>query len=178
MFFSSLLIALAITWLTAVVDTVVESARVGATQIVMFGRSLYQPSSARIGVWIVCALSASAMLAVVTAVSSVRGRRLRTRMAAELARIEQSQLRKVGDSALLQLLPNRIAELQTSVDILAAQRDALLDEIEAGNREVLTRPTRVVVIPDVQEGADVPAGAHAGTEPDDAFLAGDSQTGA
>ena len=177
MFFSSFLIALAITWLTAVIDAVVESARVGATQIVLFGRVLYEPSSARIGVWIVCGLSASAMLAMVTAVSTVRGRRLRKRMAAELARIEQSQLREVGDNALLQLLPNRIAELQTSVDILAAQRDALLDEIDAARLGVRTKP--VVVIPDADgDMADVATGSPAADAPGEAFDADQSQTGA
>jgi hypothetical protein len=165
MFFSSLLIALAITWLVAVVDTVYESASVAATKIVMFGRTLYVPETQEIGVWIVCGLSASAMLALVTALATVRGRRLRRRLAEELAEVERSKMREVGDVALAQLLPNRISELQTSVDTLTAQRDAILTEIREAQEQ---RSTPVVVVPEPAE-AEANEGLDEGGEaPDEA----------
>lgn len=152
MFFSSFLIALAITWLTAVVDTVIESAKTGAEQIVMFGTELFRPASPEIGVWIVCGLSASAMLAVVTAVAVARGRRLKRRLAEELsARIEESKLSRPGSTGLTTLLPSRVAELQTSVETLTIRRNELLDEIrQIEERRARKAAADVVTMPEAE----------------------------
>jgi len=156
MFFSSLLFALAITWVTAVADAVVESARTAATQIVLFGRVLYTPVDSRQGVWIVCALSASASLVVVTAAASARGRRLKRRVAEELGRIEQSKMREIGDAALAQLLPNRIAELQTSVDTLTTQRDQVLAELREARTRQNQKADALNAVVRVPEGSEAP----------------------
>ena len=74
---------------------------------------------------IVCAVSAAAALAMAIAVGYARGRRLERRMAAELdARWAQLAERDAGDAARRELLNWRLAELQTLVDRLLADRQA------------------------------------------------------
>jgi hypothetical protein len=85
-------------------------------------------------------LSASAALAMVTAVAYARGRRLERRMAAELDdRFAELAERDAGDTAH-RLLTWRLAELQTLVD-------RLLEERKTG---VVAKDRRhLVVVPDV-----------------------------
>jgi hypothetical protein len=157
MIFSSFLIALAITWLVAVVDTVIESARRGAEQIVMFERELYTPASQEIGVFIVAALSASAMLGLVSAIAIARGRRLQRRTAEELAaRTEELKMSQVGATGLATLLPSRVAELQTSVETLTIRRNELLDEIkQIEERRARKEATNVVSLPEAEPIVDL-----------------------
>ncbi|HTG46689.1 MAG TPA: hypothetical protein VK646_03440 [Actinomycetota bacterium] len=120
-------------WAVVAVDVVIESARSGAREIWAFGHLVATPGVPA-GIWIVCAVSATAALAVVTAVAYVRGRRLERRLAAELdeSRTEMAR-RGAGDAARMRLLSWRVAELQTLVDQLLAER-------EAGERELVTIP--------------------------------------
>lgn len=159
MFFSSFLIALAITWLVAVVDTVIESAKVGAEAIVMFDSEIWIPPSTEVGILFLCALSATAAFAVVTAIAMARGRRLRKRTAAELsARIEELQRTQIGPAGLATLLPSRVAELQSSVETLTARRDDLLDEIaEIEERRARSSAPNVVTLPEPEPVVDVAA---------------------
>ena len=76
---------------------------------------------------ILCVVSASAALAMAIAVAYARGRRLERRMAAELdARWAALAERDAGDAARRKLLSWRIAELQTLVEQLLAERQATL----------------------------------------------------
>jgi len=119
-----LLLLLASAWTVVAVDLVVESARVGASELWAFGHLVATPGVPA-GIWIVCAVSATAALAMVIAAVSVRGRRLERRLAAELdeSRAEMAR-RGAGDAARMRLLSWRVAELQTLVDQLLTQRDA------------------------------------------------------
>jgi hypothetical protein len=77
---------------------------------------------------VMCAVSASAALAMVAAVAHARGRRLERRMAAELdARYAALAERDAGDTAR-RLLTWRLAELQTLVDRLLEERKAVVAE--------------------------------------------------
>jgi hypothetical protein len=77
---------------------------------------------------VLCAVSASAALAMVAAVAHARGRRLERRMAAELdARYAALAERDAGDTAR-RLLTWRLAELQTLVDRLLEERKAVVAE--------------------------------------------------
>ncbi|HEX6844040.1 MAG TPA: hypothetical protein VF235_02885, partial [Actinomycetota bacterium] len=138
-------------------DTVIESAARGAAEIVMFQRVLYTPPSVEVGVLIVAALSASAMLAVVTAIAIARGRRLRRRLAEELSeRTEELKQSQVGATGLATLLPSRVAELQTSVETLTIRRNELLDEIrQAEERRARKTATNVVSLPEAEPVVDV-----------------------
>jgi hypothetical protein len=157
MLFSSFLIALAITWVVAVVDTVVESAREGGEVIMMFSRELWIPTSAEMGILFLCALSATASLALVTAVAMARGRRLRRRMAEELSeQVEEVKRNQYGAAGLATLLPTRVAELQTSVETLTARRDGLLEEIKTlEERRARKAPSNVVVLPEATGDGEV-----------------------
>jgi hypothetical protein len=179
MFFSSFLIALAITWLVAVVDTVVETARAGATSIVMFGRVLFDGVPQETGIYVCCILSASATLAVVTAVAMARGRRLRRRSAEELrVRIDELKQGQAGVAGLATLLPSRVAELQTSVDTLTIRRNELLDELKEIERRRAHRESREVVeVPDAEPVVEVP-GAEPVVEVPGAPASSNGKTGA
>ena len=118
-----LLLLLASAWTVVAVDLVVESARVGASELWAFGHLVATPGVPA-GIWIVCAVSATAALAMVIAAVSVRGRRLERRLAAELdeSRAEMAR-RGAGDAARMRLLSWRVAELQTLTDRLLSERE-------------------------------------------------------
>ena len=142
---SLIFIVLAVAWSAVAIELVVESARTGARELVAFGSVLAAPG-ATVGIWILCGVSASAALAMVTAVAYVRGRRLERRMAAELdERWEEISERSASDATRIRLLSWRVAELQTLTDRLADDR--------AARR---TGPPRLVVVPDSPE--DVASG--------------------
>jgi len=142
---STFFIVLATAWSAVVIELVLESARTRGRELVAFGSVLAAPGGTA-GVLILCAVSATAALAMVTAVAYARGRRLERRMAAELdERWEEISERNAGDATRIRLLSWRVAELQTLVDRLEDERAA-------------TRkgPSRLVVVPDSQ--ADVASG--------------------
>jgi hypothetical protein len=117
-------IILAALWGAVAVELVVESVRVDGTALVAFGHVLAAPPVA-VTIVVLCVVSASAALALVIAVAYVRGRRLERRMAAELdARWAALAEREGADSARQELLTWRVAELQTLVDDLLAERTA------------------------------------------------------
>jgi hypothetical protein len=137
-------------WSALVVEVVLETVRTEARALVAFGRVLADPPLDAT-ILMLCALSASAALAMVTAVARARGRRLERRMAAELdARYAELAERDAGDSAR-RLLTWRLAELQTLVDRLLEERRAVLsDGGGAGKHQ-----RHLVVVPDVSDGHDV-----------------------
>ena len=118
-----ILLLLATGWTVVAIDVVIESARVGARELWAFGHLVATPGLPE-GIWIVCGVSATAALAMVTAAAYVRGRRLERRMAAELdeSRAEMAR-RGAGDAARMRLLSWRVAELQTLADRLLAERE-------------------------------------------------------
>ena len=70
-------------------------------------------------------------------------------MAAELdSRIATRMQRDAGDSAVSRLLDTRVAELQTSVDTLTAQRDAIYDEIRELRAARANGTISVITLPD------------------------------
>jgi len=107
--------------------------------LVLFGHVVAAPPVSATIV-IVCAVSAAAALAMAIAVGYARGRRLERRMAAELdARWAELAERDAGDAARRELINWRLAELQTLVDRLLADRQAA------------TRKARhLVVVPDAE----------------------------
>jgi len=132
-----LFIVLATTWSAVVIELVIESARTRGRELVAFGSVLAAPGGFA-GIWILCGVSATAALAMVTAVAYARGRRLERRMAAELdGRWEEISERSASDATRIRLLSWRVAELQTLTDRLADDR--------AARR---TGPARLVVVPD------------------------------
>jgi hypothetical protein len=150
-----LFLIVALAWGVAVTDAVIESAQVDAERIIAFGRVLFDPGSVEDGILILCALSATAALAVVIAVSWVRGRRLERRMAAELdERIATRSVADAGDAAVSRLMEHRVDELQTSVDTLTAQRDAIYEEIQS--LRAMRKAIPVISIPDADEPGDRP----------------------
>jgi hypothetical protein len=135
-------IVVASLWSALVVEIVLETVRMQGRAVVAFGRVLATPPL-DITIFVLCALSASAALAMVTAVAYVHGRRLERRMAAELdARYADLAERDAGDTSQ-RLLTWRLAELQTLVYRLLEERKAAI----AKERRHL------VVVPDV---SDVP----------------------
>ncbi len=131
-------IVLASVWCALVVEVVQESVRTEGLALVAFGHVLAAPPL-DVTIITLCVLSASAALAMVTAVAFARGRRLERRMAEELdARYADLAERDVGDTAH-RLLTWRLAELQTLVD-------RLLDERKAG---IAKQDRHLVVVPDV-----------------------------
>ena len=131
-------IVLASVWCALVVEVVQESVRTEGLAVVAFGHVLAAPPL-DVTIVTLCVLSASAALAMVTAVAFARGRRLERRMAEELdARYADLAERDAGDTAH-RLLTWRLAELQTLVD-------RLLDERKAG---VAKDRRHLVIVPDV-----------------------------
>jgi hypothetical protein len=120
-------IVLASVWCAVVVEVVQESVRAEGRALVAFGRVLVVlPLDTTM--LVLCAVSASAALAMVAAVAHARGRRLERRMAAELdARYAALAERDAGDTAR-RLLTWRLAELQTLVDRLLEERKAVVAE--------------------------------------------------
>lgn len=140
-----LFIVLASAWSALVIELVIESARTGARDLVAFGYVLAAPGGS-VGIWILCGVSATAALTMVTALAYARGRRLERRMAAELdGRWEEISERNAGDATRIRLLSWRVAELQTLANRLTAER-------AAGRVE----PPGLVVVPDSPE--DVASG--------------------
>jgi hypothetical protein len=126
-------------WCAVSIEMVWETARTDGRALVLFGHVVAAPPVSATIV-IVCAVSAAAALAMAIAVGYARGRRLERRMAAELdARWAQLAERDAGDAARRELLNWRLAELQTLVDRLLADRQAA------------TRKARhLVVVPDAE----------------------------
>jgi hypothetical protein len=87
-----LFIVLATAGSALVIELVIESARTGARELVAFGYVLAAPGGS-VGIWILCGVSATAALALVTAVAYARGRRLERRMAARARRALGGDLR-------------------------------------------------------------------------------------
>jgi len=125
-------------WCAISVEMVWETARAEGRALVLFGHVVAAPSVSATIV-ICCAVSAAAALAMAIAVGYARGRRLERRMAAELdARWAELAERDAGDAARRELLNWRLAELQTLVDRLLADRQAASKE------------RHLVVVPDVE----------------------------
>jgi hypothetical protein len=159
----SILLATAIS--VGVVMAVIESTRsTDPMVIVLFDRVLLEPDTP-VGIWILCAMSAVAALAMVTAVARLRGRRLERRLAAELdARYEDVSSKAAGDAARAHLLEARAAELQTWVERALEERDEAREALEVAERErdaaerklreaaaaapEVTAPTPVIVVPE------------------------------
>ncbi len=131
-------IVFASVWCALVVEVVQESVHTEGLAVVAFGHVLAAPPL-DVTIVALCVLSASAALAMVTAVAYARGRRLERRMAEELdARYADLAGRDSGDAAH-RLLTWRLAELQTLVD-------RLLDERMAGTAK---DRRHLVIVPDV-----------------------------
>ncbi|HJX08136.1 MAG TPA: hypothetical protein VJ736_08705 [Actinomycetota bacterium] len=125
-------------WCAISLEMVWETARTQGRALVLFGHVVAAPSVSSTIV-ICCAVSAAAALAMAIAVGYARGRRLERRMAAELdARWAELAERDAGDAARRELLNWRLAELQTLVDRLLADRQAATDSKER----------HLVVVPD------------------------------
>ena len=150
MFDPILFIVLATAWSAVVIELVIESARTRGRELVAFGSVLAAPGGSA-GIWILCGVSATAALAMVTAVAYARGRRLERRMAAELdGRWEEISERSASDATRIRLLSWRVAELQTVVNRLGEERAARRNG-----------PPRLVVVPDSPEDvAGRPVGQH------------------
>ena len=119
-------VVLAALWCAISFELVVESARTQGEELVLFGNVLAAPAVS-VTIVVLCVVSASAALAMAIAVAYARGRRLERRMAAELdARWAALAERDAGDAARKNLLSWRIAELQTLVEQLLAERQATL----------------------------------------------------
>jgi hypothetical protein len=136
-------IACASLWCAVSIEMVWESARTKGEALVVFGHVVATPP-VEATIVILCAVSAAAALAMVTAVAYARGRRLERRMAAELdARWAELAQRDAGDAARRELLNWRLAELQTLVDRLLEDRRAAVE----------ARQRHLVVVPDVHTSA-------------------------
>ena len=119
-------VVLAALWCAISFELVVESARTQGQELVLFGNVLAAPAVS-VTIVVLCVVSASAALAMAIAVAYARGRRLERRMAAELdARWAALAERDAGDAARKNLLSWRVAELQTLVEQLLAERQATL----------------------------------------------------
>lgn len=126
-------------WCAVSIEMVWESARTDGRALVLFGHVVAAPPVSATIV-ILCAVSAVGALAMAVAVAYARGRRLERRMAAELdARWAELAQRDAGDVARRELLNWRLAELQTLVDKLLADRQAATQ-----------KERHLVVVPDVE----------------------------
>jgi hypothetical protein len=158
-------IALATVWTALVAETVIESARTLGGSIVVFGRTLLNPDP-RVGVLILCALSASTALVWTVVVAYVRGRRLERRMAAELdEKYQEITTRAAGDVARAGLVTWRIGELRTSMEELSDRREQVLAEMELARRRTAELRAlaedykrslrdlqdRLIILPDIED---------------------------
>src|SRR4051794_9657496 len=126
-------------WCAISIEMAWESARTDGRALVLFGHVVAAPPVSATIV-ILCAVSAVGALAMAVAVAFARGRRLERRMAAELdARWAELAQRDAGDVARRELLNWRLAELQTLVDKLLADRQAATQ-----------KERHLVVVPDVE----------------------------
>ena len=124
-------------WCAISIEMVLESARTDGRALVLFGHVVAAPPVSATIV-LLCAVSAVGALAMAVAVAYARGRRLERQMAAELdARWAQLAERDAGDAARRELLNWRLAELQTLVDRLLADRQAAT---EAKERHLVVVP--------------------------------------
>lgn len=119
-------VVLAAVWCALAFELVVESARIQGQALVLFGEVLAAPS-VDVTIGVLCVVSASAALAMSVAVARAHTRRIERRMAAELdVRWAALAERDAGDVARKNLLSWRVAELQTLVEQLLAEREATL----------------------------------------------------
>jgi hypothetical protein len=127
-------------WCAVSIEMAWESARTDGRALVLFGHVVAAPPVSATIV-ILCAVSAAAALAMAIAVGYARGRRLEHRMAAELdARWAELAERDAGDAARRELLNWRLAELQTLVDQLLADRKAA----------AAAKERHLIVVPDLE----------------------------
>ena len=171
MILAVLFLLLAVSLSVGVDDAVIESATTDPLQIVVFGRVLLEPGTPA-GIWILCAMSAVAALALVSAVAYLRGRRLERRLAAELdARYAELSSKAAGDAARAHLLDARVAELQTWYERALAERDEARREMETAQGQLTTalskpKPDQVIVLPteaeEAQDGEAAPVGQRFG----------------
>jgi hypothetical protein len=159
--FAAFLVVLATAWTVVVTDAVIESSRTGGRSLVEFGRHLATPGVPE-GIWILSALAASAALAFAFPLGSVRERRVRRRVSADVnSRWAARAHKEAGGEGRSRLLAWRLAELQTEIAELTAQRDELRRDVE----EVEVREDRLtsvglhrrserplVVLPEAPEG--------------------------
>jgi hypothetical protein len=151
MIFATTFVLLAVGWSVFVTSAVLQSAASATTDIVAFERVIYTAGSMEDKILILSVMSATAALALVTGIYMIRGRRLERRMAAELDDRMASRLeRDAGDTAVSRLLEHRVAELQTSVDTLTRQRDAIYDEIRELREKRANGQVAVVSIPEAE----------------------------
>ena len=119
-------VVLAAAWCAIAFELVVESARTQGRALVVFGNLLAAPSVA-VTIGVLCVVSASAALAMAVAIARAHTHRIERRMAAELdVRWAALAERDAGDVARKNLLSWRVAELQTLVEQLLAEREATL----------------------------------------------------
>ena len=119
-------VVLAAAWCAIAFELVVESARTQGRALVLFGNLLAAPS-VEVTIGVLCVVSASAALAMAVAIARAHTRRIERRMAAELdVRWAALAERDAGDVARKNLLSWRVAELQTLVQLLHAEREATL----------------------------------------------------
>jgi hypothetical protein len=126
-----ILLLLAVTWSGIVVLTVIGSAPSGGESLIALGREVATPGSPE-GVWILCAMAASAGLALAWAIAAWRRRRHGKQLSIEFDQrwAERTHV-AAQEEARGRLLESRERELQTTIDTLTAQRDALVDEMAA-----------------------------------------------
>jgi hypothetical protein len=119
-------VVLAAAWCAIAFELVVESARTQGRALVLFGNLLAAPS-VEVTIGVLCVVSASAALAMAVAVARAHAHRIERRMAAQLdVRWAALAERDAGDVARKNLLSWRVAELQTLVEQLLAEREATL----------------------------------------------------
>lgn len=169
MFFPYAFLVLATLGSAAAFDVVLESALTEDGGLTFFGNRLAGIDGSPQAL-ILCALSATAALALVSAVAHVRGRRLERRMAAELdARWEELSRQNAADRARFELLSWRNVELQTSLDELISKRDEAYEEMRKARERTLElreaalqqrkalkelariAETQLIVVPDLPE---------------------------
>lgn len=145
-----ILLLLAIAWSTIVTLAVIGSAPSGAESLVALGREVATPGSPE-GIWILCAMAASAGLSLAWAVGAWRRRVHGKRLSREFDErwAERTHVEASGQ-ARGHLIETRHKELQASIDTLTAQRDALVDEIGAMRQKA---PSGLVRLPEADQQA-------------------------
>ena len=140
---SAFLVFLASVWCALSVALVAGTVQRGGRALVVAGHTLAR-GPASVTIVVLCAVSATAALAMAAALAHARGRRLERRMAAELddhwAALAE---REAADAARTRQLAHGVAELQTLVE-------GLIDERAAGEG----RPRHLAVVPDEDPALD------------------------
>lgn len=123
------LFVLAVAWSVVVVATVIGSAGSGGAAIEAFDRHLLTPGNPE-GTWILCALATSAAFSLAWAIGAWRRRRHERRLSAEFDdRWAQRSHESTAEEARGRLFVSQQRDLEVSIEILTAQRDALYEEI-------------------------------------------------